>query len=210
MSSLWNQSTFLLLGHPQLPVQNTPIHHSQPPQPPTLWSVSRFQILTEVEDINSEGSYGGEEGGGRGREYLMRWTFVVRKRVTDYLLQKLSVIKEGEHQRLHIYTFWQLFSSLSLSGVQKSIALAVFCMITGNHTKQSIQKHLYSFTSSVIIYTKDQSGQSIRFEGHNPFSETASSWWSHRIIYAAVTHTVGQFLHVSFYLFFSSLFSGLK
>lgn len=36
------------------PAQNTPIQHSRPS---TLWSVSHLQLLTEVEDFNSEGSY---------------------------------------------------------------------------------------------------------------------------------------------------------
>lgn len=88
--------------------------HPHPPLPaslaPTLWSVSRFQILNEVEDINSEWSYGGGEGGGRERGHLMGWTLVVRKRVTYYLLQKLSVIKKGEHQRLHILNCFPLWA----------------------------------------------------------------------------------------------------
>lgn len=48
------------------PIWNPRPKYPHPPLPtsqlPTLWSVSRFQTLTEVEDINSEGSYCGEEG----------------------------------------------------------------------------------------------------------------------------------------------------
>lgn len=62
--------------HPALPAS----------QPPTLWSVSCFQILTEGEDINSEGSYGGQEGGQWETEYLMR--SVVRETVTFIIFCK--------------------------------------------------------------------------------------------------------------------------
>lgn len=56
------QSRFLLFGQSQLPPNI--------PSPLTLWSVSRLQIVTEVEDINSEGSYGGEGRGRKERENI--------------------------------------------------------------------------------------------------------------------------------------------
>lgn len=75
-------------------------------QPPTLWSVSCFQILTEVEDINSEGSYGGDEGG-REREYLM--TYSSSEKYTIIICCKswplLHFLQEQERAKIK-FTFW--------------------------------------------------------------------------------------------------------
>ncbi len=62
MRSLWNQSTFLLLGQSLLPIQNTPIHHSQPSSPrhfdqcPVSKFSMKWKILTvkgAMEGVNS-------------------------------------------------------------------------------------------------------------------------------------------------------------
>lgn len=67
--------------HPPLPA----------PQPPSLWSVSCFQILNEVEDINSEGSYGGGEPAANVGH---RWACSRNERT--------------------LYTFWQFLKAINL------------------------------------------------------------------------------------------------
>lgn len=94
--------------HPALPASQTP----------TLWSVSCSQILTEGEDIDSEGSELWSGGRGkRGKDYLVRHTSSQKDGCTCYSLHKLkwkTRVKTKTYKKLLIKKWLVLFHNIKL------------------------------------------------------------------------------------------------